>query len=87
MFEMLPSGGKPQTGVAQRDAVFVDFLPHTEADVSRRGRQERVFKFGSIREPGLEGFDELERAWWSWWYYRDRKRACSALRRGVNHMP
>src|SRR5271154_988463 len=73
--------------MVELDAVVTGVLPDSEADVSTRRRQKRVFKFGSIRVPGLKGFEELEGAWRSWWYYRDRKRTRSSIGGCVNHMP
>src|SRR5271156_1887519 len=73
--------------MVQLDAVVTGVLPDSEADVSTRRRQKRVFKFGSVRVPGLKGFEELEGAWWSWWYYGDRKRPRSTRSGCVNHMP
>jgi hypothetical protein len=58
--------------VVQLDVAVTQILPDSEADVSGGGRQKRVLKFGSVRVPGLEGFEELKGTWRSWWDYRDR---------------
>src|SRR6202045_1721938 len=49
--------------MVQLDAAVAQVLPDSEADVSTRGRQKRVFKFSSIRVPDLKGFEEREGSW------------------------
>jgi hypothetical protein len=62
---------------------LIHFLPHANADIPTGGRKKCIFKFGSVRMPGLEGFEELE------WCGRIRpsRREIVIGSPGVNYMP
>src|SRR5580658_9071457 len=50
--------------MVQLDPTVVQVLPDAVADIPAGGWNECIFKFSSIRVPGLEGFEEGKRCRW-----------------------
>src|ERR1700675_1733639 len=69
--------------MVQLDATVVQGLPDTEADIPAGGWKKCIFKFSSIRVPGLEGFEEREGRWG----IRASWREIIIVSRSVKHMP
>src|SRR5258706_12668460 len=69
--------------MVQLDDAVVQVLPDAEADIPAGGREKCIFKFSSIRVPGLEGFKEREGCWG----VRASRRKIIIVSCGVKHMP
>src|SRR5437879_12879640 len=69
--------------MVQLDDAVVQVLPDAEADIPAGGREKCIFKFSSIRVPGLEGFKEREGCWG----VRASRREIIIVSCGVRHMP
>src|ERR1700732_1371784 len=69
--------------MVQLDDAVVQVLPDAEADIPAGGREKCIFKFSSIRVPGLEGFEEREGCWG----VRASRREIIIVSCGVKHMP
>src|ERR1700680_1889655 len=69
--------------MVQLDSTVVQVLPDAEADISAGGWKKCIFKFSSIRVPGLEGFEEREGCGG----IRPSRRKIIIVSRGVKHMP
>src|ERR1700692_4021991 len=69
--------------MVQLDATVVQGLSDSEADIPAGGRKKCIFKFSSIRVPGLEGFEEREGGWG----IRASWREIIIVSRGLKHMP
>src|SRR5580704_4629158 len=69
--------------MVQLDDALVQDLPNAEADIPAGGRKKCIFKFSSIRVPGLEGFEEREGCGG----IRPSRREIIIVSRGVKHMP
>src|SRR5258708_19513805 len=69
--------------MVQLDDAVVHVLPDAEADIPADGREKCIFKFSSIRVPGLEGFEEREGCWG----VRASRREIIIVSCGVKHMP
>src|ERR1700693_1450959 len=69
--------------MVQLDGALVQVLPDAEADISAGRWKKCIFKFSSIRMPGLEGFEELEGCWG----VRTSRREIIIESCSVKHMP
>src|SRR5258708_35631592 len=69
--------------MVQLDDAVVQVLPDAEADIPAGGREKCIFKFSSIRVPGLEGFEEREGCWG----VRASRRGIIIVSCGVKHIP
>src|ERR1700676_544835 len=69
--------------MVQLDGALVQVLPDAEADISAGRWKKCIFKFSSIRMPGLEGFEELEGCWG----VRTSRRGIIIESCSVKHMP
>src|SRR6202049_4530594 len=69
--------------MVQLDSTVVQVLPDAEADIPAGGWKKCIFKFSSIRVPGLEGFEEREGCWW----VRASRREIIIVSCSEKHMP
>src|SRR5208283_688062 len=69
--------------MVQLDGAVAQVLPDAEADIPVGGWKKCIFKFSSIRAPGLEGFEEREGCRG----VRPSRREIIIVSCSVNHMP